>query len=322
MPKRLVAAAAALSLSITAPALAADPLRVGTAAQSFMFVPLDVGLANGEYAKLGLDIRKLDFSGAGKLNGGLVAGAVDVGLTGGTDFSFQVKGEQTKTVAGIITSAADFGLSVGNDIHSVADLKGKRIGVSQRGTLTYWMAEEFSRSQGWGPDGVIPTAIGGENSSLAAAILTGQVAAVMFHIEVGMTLEAQHRGRVLLNADRFIPGFMANSITATDKLISERPDVLRRFLQGWFDTVTYMMDHEDATVAAGAKANGLDPELLRQVWRQEKGIWSRDGRISPAQLDQIATAITEIGLVPSKPDLTAYYDPRFLPADPRRAALR
>ena len=315
-------AVACLTLLSAGPAHANDTLNVGTAAQSLMFVPLDLGIGAGIYAREGLDVRKTDFSGAAKLNQGLAAGAMDVGLGGGTDFSFQVKGTPTKTVAGIIVSAADFGLTVGPGITSPAQLKGKRIGVSQNGTLTYWMAREFARSQGWGPDGVVPVSVGGENANHIAALLTGSIAESMWHVEIGMTLAQQKRGRVLLNAESFIPGFLANTASASNKLIAEHPDLLRRFLKGWFATVTYMLGHEDATIAAAVQSTGIEAGLLREAYEGETGAWSRTGRISPEQLVQIARAITDMGLVSSQPDLTPYYDPRFLPAEASAKAAR
>ena len=304
-----------------APASAGEPLRVGTAAQSLMFVPLDIGISQGIYASNGVDVEKLAFSGAAKLNQGLAVDAADAGLGGSTDFSFQVKGTPTRTVAGIIVSAADFGLIVPNGINSVADLKGKRIAVSQTGTLTYWMAREFARSQGWGPDGVTTVAVGGENANHVAALLTGAAAASMWHVEIGMTLAQQHRGRVLLNAESFIPGFLANTVSASTRLIDQRPDVLRRFLAGWFQTVDWMMAHEDETIAAAARVTDTDPALIGEAFRGEKNTWSRTGRISTTQLRQLAKAITEMGLVPSEPDLAPYYDARFLPPQPEGGML-
>ena len=278
-----------------------------------MFVPLDLGIGAGIYAREGLDVRKTDFSGAAKLNQGLAAGAMDIGLGGSTDFSFQVKGTPTRTVAGIIVSAADFGLTVGPGITAPAQLKGARIGVSQAGTLTYWMAREFARSQGWGPDGVVPVSVGGENANHIAALLTGGIAASMWHVEIGMTLARQKRGRVLLNAESFIPGFVANTATASDRLITERPELVRRFLKAWFASVKYMLGHEDETIAAAVQSTGIEADLLREAYEGETATWSRDGRIRPAQLAQLAHAIADMGLVEGQPDLAPYYDPRVLP---------
>jgi ABC-type nitrate/sulfonate/bicarbonate transport system substrate-binding protein len=316
MSKSRVATVLALSLSLApaTPVLAADTIRVGTAAQGLLFVPLDVGIATGAYGKLGLDVQKLDFSGAAKLNQGMIAGATDIGLTGSTDFSFQVKGAPTRTVAAIVTSPADLGLSVGEDIRSVDDLKGKRVGVTQAGTLTYWLAVEFAHSQGWGEDGITTVPVGGHHADQLAAIVTGQVAGVMSHVELGMELAQQHRGRVLMDASDLVPGFMSNSITASTALIDNHPDVLRRFLKGWFETVAYMLAHEDESMSIASTATGMPKDLLQAEWHLVGHSFSRDGHITPQQMDQIATAITQIGLVSSKPDLSKYYDPQFLPS--------
>jgi NitT/TauT family transport system substrate-binding protein len=319
MPGKRLATAFSLALLLATPA-GAQSLPVGIAAQSMLFIPLDVGLANGAYAKQGLQVQKLDFSGAGKLNQGMIAGSADIGLTGSTDFSFQVKGAPSKTVAAIVTSPADLGLSVGNSITSIADMKGKRIGVTQPGTLTWWLAQEFARSQGWGDNGVIPVSVGGHNADQVAAILTGQIAGVMSHVELGLELAEQHRGRVLLNASQFVPGFMSNSIIASNALIAHQPEALRRFLAAWFQSVAWMTTHEDGTIQIASQTLGVQPDVLRQEWPATSASFSRDGRITPQQLDQIADAIASIGLVTGKPDLTPYYDPSFLPGAEKRAA--
>ena len=56
-------------------ARAADIVRVGAAAQAYSFSPIEVGNAAGIYQKLGLDVQKLEFSGAAKLNTGIIADA-------------------------------------------------------------------------------------------------------------------------------------------------------------------------------------------------------------------------------------------------------
>ncbi len=80
----------------------ADPvaLRVGnTSAQAFTFIPFDIGVAKGFFAKYGVETEKIDFSGSAKLHQGMIADAVDIGLGAGTDLQFVAKGAPELGVA-------------------------------------------------------------------------------------------------------------------------------------------------------------------------------------------------------------------------------
>jgi NitT/TauT family transport system substrate-binding protein len=294
-------------------ARAADVVRVGAAAQAYSFSPIEVGNAAGIYQKLGLDVQKLEFSGAAKLNTGIIADAADVGVTGTTDFAFQVKGTPAKTVGAIVVKPVNMGISVSDNIKTVADLKGKKFGVTNNGTLTYWMAFELARTQGWPASSVTAVPVGGVLATQLASLLTGQVDCIVSDVAVGITLDEQKRGRVLTTLQDYAPGLVANSIIASDKMITTQPDVLKRFLKGWFETVAYMATHKDEAIKGGIAATGLAPAVVADEYETQKIMWSTDGKISPAQLDQLARAITDIGLVDEKPDLSKYYDPRFLP---------
>jgi len=306
----LCAAVACFALSS---AHAADVIRVGQAAQAFSFAVPEIGNEAGIFQRLGIDAQKLEFSGAAKLNQGLIASAADVGLTGSTDFAFEVKGSPHKTVGAIVVYPVNMAISVVNGIKTVDDLKGKKIGVTQAGTLTYWMALELARSKGWGPDGITPVPVGGVLANQVAALLTGQVDAVMSDAAVGLTLAEQNRGRVLMTAQDYVPGFAANSIIAHDDFIKGHPDVLKRFLKGWYESITWLLDHKAEAVKIGMKVTALPESVMTSEYDTQRQMWSRDGKFSQAQLDQLARAITEIGLVDEKPDLSKFYDPRFLP---------
>ena len=308
----VLAAAAGISL-LAVPALAADKVRVGAAAQAFSFAPPEIGMEAGIFQKLGIDAEKIEFSGAAKLNQGMLANAADVGLTGSTDFAFSVKGAPTKTVGAIVNVPVNMAVSVLDNVKSVDDLKGKKFGVTQSGTLTYWLANELARVKGWGPNGVTTVPVGGVLANQVASLITGQVDAVVSDAAVGLMLQEQKRGRVLITAQDYTPNLMINSIIAHDDFIKNNPEVLRRFLKGWYETITYLLAHKAEAVKVGMKATGLSEPVMSAEYDEQTGMWSRDGKVSPEQLATLARAITEIGLVDEKPDLSKYYDPRFLP---------
>jgi NitT/TauT family transport system substrate-binding protein len=298
------------------PAIANEPLRVGVPSQGFVFSPLVLGLETGTFARNGLDVERQFFSGASKLTQALTVGATDVVLSGATDAAFAVKGTPEKLVCAIATRALNLGVNVGNDIHSVADLKGKRIGVTQSGTITYWLALQLARVQGWGPDGITPVPVGGLTSSQMAGLVSGQAQAVIADSSLGLELEQQHRGRLLMTADAYVPDFLTIAMLAHTDLIAHRPDVLRRFIRGWLESIALLLRDKDQAVRVASKVTGLTESVISAAYDLQKPQWSQDGRITPQQLTKLARAIHEIGLVDSEPDLTPVYDGEFLPPSP------
>ena len=76
----------------------------------------------------------------------------------------------------------------GRRIHSVADLKGKLIGISTVGSLSDWLPTEISRRQGWGSDGIRRVALGSQDG-LTAALLSHNVDGIIGGTQTGYRLE-------------------------------------------------------------------------------------------------------------------------------------
>ena len=166
-----IAVAAALLLSLATPSLALDTVRLGKAVpNSFAFGAAEVGIDAKVFAGEGLDVTVSSFRGDAQLQQALAAGSVDVGLGSGPGLGFRVKGAPMIGVAAMYGAPRNLALLVPakSAITSVADLKGKRIGVTTAGSLTDWLVRELSRQQGWDSDGVMVAALGQMHAPLAA----------------------------------------------------------------------------------------------------------------------------------------------------------
>jgi NitT/TauT family transport system substrate-binding protein len=195
-----VALTAGLVLCGGAPSHAAETLRVGKAiAGPFDFTPLDVGIAKGFFQKHGLEIERANFAGSAKLQQGLAADAVDIGLGSGPELAFVAKGNSDLGVAAFAGPPDGLVLVVRTDapIHAVGDLKGKKISVSTVGGLTDWMVHEVSRQQGWGPDGIDVIPLGTDEAQVAA-MRTAQVDGMPLDVATAAKLEQDGAVRILL----------------------------------------------------------------------------------------------------------------------------
>ena len=267
-------------------------------------------------AKYGLDVTILGFQGAPKLQQGLTAGDVDIGLGAGTDMAFVEKGAPDKAVAAMAGPPLAYGVFGGADtgINTVQDLKGRKVGVASPNSLVYWLTRHLSERLGWGLDGIDEIYVSGGNAANVAMLRTRQVDALTVGIDVAHTLEKQRLGKVLADYGNYVTLFITHAIFASDTLIAQRPEVLRRFLRAWFATIDYMHANKDATVTIDMAADGItDADIARQTYDDAIAMFSRDGHFDPAAMAVVRKAMVELQLLPTEPDMAPLYTEAFLP---------
>lgn len=321
MPCRLVrslSAAAAITLFTTVGGLhsaaAADLLHVGKAdSTDYDFALLQVGIDAGIFKKYDLELETVTLPGA-QLHQGMTAGSIDIALGSGTDFQFIAKGAPERGVAAFAGAPINLAVLVraDNSINKVDDLKGRRVGVSTAGSLTYWLTTELSRRLGWtGADAIRPTPVGNLEAQVAA-LRAKQTDGTAGNIETGYRLEAAGQGKILVSFGKYINPFITHVIFATNKLISEKPDVVRRFLRGWFETVAYMKTHRDETIASTRPITKLDEATALKVYDELMPMFLDNGHFDPKGFDVVEEAMKASG-VTNIPDKRTLYTEEFLP---------
>ena len=137
-----------------AAALAQDKLRIGKSVpNSWAFAATDVGVQTGIFKQEGIELAISSFKGDAQMQTGLTAGAVDVSLGSGPGLGFRAKGVPAIGVAAMYGAPRNLAVVVlaKSPIKTVADLKGKRIGVTTGGSLTDWLAPRAVAPAGLGP---------------------------------------------------------------------------------------------------------------------------------------------------------------------------
>src|SRR5712691_5760678 len=188
---------------------AAETLRVGKAGrEAFSFVPVDVGAEVGIFKKHGLDLEISSFGGEAKLQQGMAADSVDIALSSGPGLAFIVKGSPIKGIAAMAGPPLLFALMVRTDdaVKTVADLKGKKVGVSTVGSVTSWIVSEVSRQNGWGFDGIAQVPIG-QNASRIAAVKTKAVDGGIVDLASALNFVQRGDGRILLRFGDLVKDF-------------------------------------------------------------------------------------------------------------------
>ena len=311
---RLCLTVIAVILSATT-AHALDQVRLGKAVpNSFAFGATEVGIAAKTFEQEGIAVTATGFRGDAQLQQALAAGSVDVGLGSGPSLGFRVKGAPAIGVAGMYGPPNNLALlvPVNSPIKAVGDLKGKKIGVTTVGSLTDWLVRELSRQQGWGSDGIKIVALGSIQARLAA-MERGDLDGTVQEAANGSQLEEEGKTRNLLLFGSIVQHFYTHVIYATDTMVAERPEVLRRFLRGWFRTIAFMRANKDATVASEANTLDISPGVVARIYDAQMGGFSSDGAWDPRAIEVIRQSLKELGILPELPDAKALYTDKFVP---------
>jgi NitT/TauT family transport system substrate-binding protein len=293
------------------------PIHVGISQPTYSFIPLDIGLQTGIFEKHGLTIEKIVFNGSAKVHQALAAGSIDIVLGAGPEFGFVAKGAPELAVEALADAPADLALSVLKDgpIQSVADLKGKRVSVSTVGSLTEWAAQELSRKQGWGPNGMILVPLGSFTSQ-TAALKTHQIDAMLTEAGTAGRMEEAGSGRTLVTFGDLVEHFHIHVIFAHDDFIKNHPDELRGFLAGILESVRYARAHKPETVTIASKVLGMSPTLSGKLYDTLMPMYNPTGRFDPRALDTLAEAMVSMGEMDKKPDMQSLLTEKYLPENP------
>ena len=111
----------------------------------------------------------------------------------------------------------------------------------------------------------------------------------------------------------FAPDFHTHVIYARDELIAKKPDLVERFLRGWFETIAYMRANKERTVVITAKVLNLDQAVIGRVYDEQIKIFTGDGRFDPKALVVLRQSLVEMGILQQVPDDSVMFTTRFLP---------
>src|SRR6185437_5876740 len=154
----VVALFCAMLISIGS-AHAADKVRAGKSIGSlWAFLPLDIGMEKGLFAKYGIEVEISDLGSGAKLQQALASDSIDIGLSAGSDMMASVKGSPVLTVAAFAEEPRSVVIMVRADspIQKPTDFKGKLVAMPSLGSVSEWLLRRMAIAEGLGQDGVRP----------------------------------------------------------------------------------------------------------------------------------------------------------------------
>ena len=157
------------------------------------------------------------------------------------------------------------------------------------------------------------TSLGSGSGATAAALKAHLVDALIANATTGMVLEREKRARLLGTGADFVAHFIAHEMYATQAIVHDKPDAIRRFLQGWVESVAFMRANRAEAIRIARTATGLnETDQGLEYDRLMQGI-SIDGRFDSKDIERIGQSYVELGILPKEPDMAKLYTEEFLP---------
>jgi ABC-type nitrate/sulfonate/bicarbonate transport system substrate-binding protein len=270
MKKRLYVLAAMILIQLAFSSFASAQLtrlNVGYSAVSADQLPAWVAKDTGIFAKNGLDVQLIFFTGGSTAILALVSGDVPITQVSGPGLVSSALGgaDSVFIAAGIIS--LNYVLMGKPGLKSVEQLKGGTVAISRFGSATDTIARFALRRIGLTPGKDVTLVQVGSGPERLSAALTGRVSASV--INPPSSFIAEKKGLAII-ADVAQMGlvFQHTGAATTRKYIKEHPDIVRRYVRAHVEAVHKMWTDKEATIKALAHymGSGLDRETLQKSY--------------------------------------------------------
>ena len=295
--KRLVCACLGMMFLICSfGAKAQERIRIGISSVSPGFIPTIIAEKKGYYTKYGLRSEHVIISLAIAINA-LGTGELDCVVSVAQGVSAALRGFPVKLVM-MTEDKLDFFLMTRSDIRSVADLKGKVVGISYPGSTTHLVAESIMRHFNLEPGRDVSLFPTGDNQARLVALETGRVAAVIGTPPYNVLAPAKGL-KVLLWARDYV-AIPQNALIVTDKKIQQSPDQVKRMIKGTIEALQFIKREKEESIEIAAKWLRIDRQKAKAVLDSVFPLYSADGTMTDVMLQAALDVEIQRGKIEKK----------------------
>ena len=229
----------------------------------------------GFYREEGLEVLPIQ---AGMLPGiqGLVGGSFQASQILGQGAGAILRGLPLRIVMVFDTRPLNW-LYSNKNIRSLAELKGKQIAVSSFGAALDQMTRELLSKNGLDPQRDVVLRAVEPTPNRLAALMTGAVDGAVLNQMDRIIAKKNGYHELLFYGDHL--EFVTAGAVVTEKMISQNPDVLHRFLRGTMRGLMWFKSNEQEVVSRMGKAMKLSENEAGEIYKAARQVASADGTI-------------------------------------------
>jgi NitT/TauT family transport system substrate-binding protein len=323
----LPAAAVGLAARVRAQALEKTQVQVAVGGKNLLYyLPLSIAESLGYFKAEGVEVVVSDFAGGSQALRAVVGGSADV-VSGAFEhtINMQVKGQRLRAFV-LQGRAPQIVLGVNPKtlpgFKGVADLKGRKIGVTAPGSSTNIVANFVLAKVGVKPNEVSIIGVGAGNGAVAA-MRAGQIDAIS-NLDPVITL-LQRSGdlkvvmdtRVVADADKLFGGPMpAGCLYAPESFLQKNPNTVQALTNAMVRADRWIQAAGASDIVKAVPESYLlgDRAVYIDAFIAAKGALSTDGMIPDAGAETARRALASIDpeVAAAKLDLSAVYTNDFV----------
>lgn len=224
-------------------------------------LPTAVARGAGYFAQEGLEVRPVTLASSGPIMMALLmSGQAEIVIAGGVAILRGIARGAPVVIVGGHLSRMSYALIGTKGMKSVADLKGKVIGITGIGGLGEFAVVESLKRNGLTKDRDYTLLnIEGGTTARMAALRAGRVHAVP--LTPGQRVQAEKDGLpVVLDTRDSLAEFPSTVVASTREFTSSNPDKVVKFLRALARGMEFIQNNKDKAITVG-KAQGLRGDL-------------------------------------------------------------
>lgn len=258
-------------------AAAQEKLVLGYSNLQSSKIPVPIAKDAGLFAKYGLDVEMIRVTPGNTAVPKLLSGEIQIFLGNGDPIAKAALMDRAPLVVIASLGEDSFQLIGRSSIHSVADLKGKRVGISTPGSSADRFARATLKALKLDPDRDVRLVTTGLDESKArlGLVVKGDIDATIADIE-NMKALGERSTTVTSVADLGQLGIFVSGadVSTTRAFIRTKRDTLKRFLSAVVEAIALAKSQPAVARAAYAKyGNVTDPRVLE--WRSTEFLRTR-----------------------------------------------
>ncbi len=317
----------ALPAMLRAQAIEKPRLTLAVGGKNLLYyLPLTIAESMGYFKSEGLDVTIADFAGGSRALQALIGGSADV-VSGAFEhtINMQVKGQRLRAFA-LQGRAPQIVLGVNTktmpNFKNLAELKGKKLGVTAPGSSTNVLANFVLAKAGLKPGDVAIVGVGA-GSGAVAAMRSGQIDAIS-NLDPVITLllrsgdlKVVSDTRVVTEADRIFGGPMpAGCLYAAQSFIDKNPATVQALTNAIVRADKWIQAAGAGDIIKAVPESYLlgDRAVYVDAFLAAKGALSVDGVFPEAGAETARRALASIDpeIAAAKIDLSALYTNEFV----------
>jgi NitT/TauT family transport system substrate-binding protein len=283
----LVALAAAAFMSPGAANAQANKLVVGmpTTPPNVVHMPVLVAKALGLYKKYGVDVDTVALDGGVKVYRAMLSGNVDVAMAPAALTAVGIaKGSKVKAILGTLDKF-EASMVVRDNVKTLADLKGKRIGIQQPGGFADILSRVVLRHAHVNPKDVNFVTIATED---VPALVADQVDTAILHVEQEMLAKQKVPSlHAIARIWELQPKQMYNFYDVTEQTIKDKPKAVEGFVKGTIEATRIMYTDKAKVLPIIVKDTGYPEKIISETYDYlvKNCIWDANTGLSPERID-------------------------------------